>query len=41
MPTKFKPPEAKAWDAKADAVIAYARKVKDWPMLEPRSGERR
>lgn len=32
--TDFKPEEAKANDAKADALIAYARKVKDWPLLE-------
>ena len=34
LPTKFKPEEAKSRDAKADAVIDYAKKVKDWPMLE-------
>lgn len=32
--TDFKPEEAKAIDAKADALIAYAKKVKDWPLLE-------
>ena len=32
--TEFKPQEAKARDAKADAVIDYAKKVKDWPTLE-------
>lgn len=32
--TDFKPEVAKANDAKADALIAYARKVKDWPLLE-------
>jgi hypothetical protein len=31
--TNFKPEEAKANDAKADALIAYAKKVKDWPLL--------
>ena len=31
--TQFKPEEAQAKDAKADAVIAFARKVKDWPTL--------
>lgn len=30
----FKPQEALASDAKADAVIAYAQKIRDWPMLE-------
>ena len=30
----FKPQEALANDAQADAVIAYAQKVRDWPMLE-------
>ena len=34
LPTKFKPQEAKSHDAKADAVIDYAKKVKDWPTLE-------
>ena len=34
LPTKFKPQEAKSRDAKADAVIDYAKKVKDWPTLE-------
>jgi hypothetical protein len=34
LPTNFKPEEAKSRDAKADAVIDYAKKVKDWPMLE-------
>ena len=34
LPTKFKPEEAKSRDAKADAVIDYAKKVKDWPSLE-------
>ena len=27
----FKPQEAKRRDAQADAVIAYAKRVKDWP----------
>ena len=30
----FQPQEALANDAQADAVIAYAQKVRDWPMLE-------
>lgn len=30
----FEPQAAKARDAKADAVIAYAKRVKDWPALE-------
>ncbi len=34
LPTQFKPQEAKSRDAKADAVIDYAKKVKDWPTLE-------
>ena len=34
LPTNFKPQEAKSRDAKADAVIDYAKKVKDWPSLE-------
>ena len=34
LPTNFKPQEAKSRDAKADAVIRYAKAVKDWPMLE-------
>ncbi len=29
----FKPQEAKVQDAKADAVISYAKKVRDWPTL--------
>ena len=33
LPTKFKPQEAKGRDAKADAVIEYAKKVRDWPTL--------
>ena len=31
---KFEPQEAKVRDAKANAVINYAKKVKDWPSLE-------
>ncbi len=34
LPANFKPQEAKGNDAKADAVIRYAKAVKDWPMLE-------
>ena len=34
LPTDFKPEEAKSRDAKADAVIDYAKKVRDWPSLE-------
>ena len=34
LPTNFKPQEAKIRDAKADAIIDYAKKVRDWPMLE-------
>ena len=34
VPAKFKPEEAKKRDAMAEAVIEYAKKVKDWPMLE-------
>ena len=30
----FKPEEAKKRDAQADAVISYAKRVKDWPLLE-------
>ena len=30
----FKPQEALSSDAQADAVIAYAQKIRDWPMLE-------
>ncbi len=33
LPAKFKPEEAKDRDAKADAVIEYAKKVRDWPLL--------
>ena len=34
LPTNFKQQEAKIRDAKADAIIDYAKKVRDWPMLE-------
>jgi hypothetical protein len=34
LPRVFEPQAAKARDAKADAVIAYAKRVKDWPSLE-------
>lgn len=34
LPTKFKPEEAKKSDAKANAVIDYAKRIKDWPTLE-------
>jgi phage N-6-adenine-methyltransferase len=30
----FDPSKAKKWDALADSAIAFAKKVKDWPMLE-------
>ena len=33
LPTNFKPGEPKKADAKADAVIEYAKKVRDWPLL--------
>ena len=33
-PRRFEPQAAKVRDAKADAVIEYAKKVKDWPALE-------
>ncbi len=33
FPTKFKPGEPKKADAKADAVIEYAKKARDWPLL--------
>jgi hypothetical protein len=32
-PAKYEPKKAKVRDAKADAVIGYAKKVRDWPML--------
>lgn len=32
--TKFKPDEAKERQAKADAVIDYATKIKNWPLVE-------
>src|SRR4051794_3325977 len=31
---RFKPQAAKSRDAQADAVIEYAKRVKDWPTLE-------
>lgn len=34
LPTDFKPQEAMKADAKADAVIDYAKRIKDWPSLE-------
>lgn len=34
LPAIFKPEEAKINDAKADAIIAFAARVKDWPSLE-------
>ena len=34
LPAEFKPQEARGRDAKADAVIDYAKKVRDWPTLE-------
>lgn len=34
LPQEFRPQEAKDKDAKLDAVISYAKKVKDWPTLE-------
>lgn len=34
LPTQFQPQAARIRDAKADAVIAFAKKVKDWPLLE-------
>lgn len=34
VPAVFKPEEAKKRDAKADAVIEYAKKVKDWATLD-------
>jgi ParB family chromosome partitioning protein len=33
-PSKFKPEQAHIREAQADAVISYARRVHDWPMLE-------
>jgi hypothetical protein len=32
--TKFKPDKAGSRDAEADAIIQYAKRVKDWPLLE-------
>ena len=34
LPTRFEPQDARIRDAKADAVIAFAKRVKDWPLLE-------
>lgn len=34
LPTQFDPARAKERDAKVDAVIDYAKKVRDWPTLE-------
>ena len=34
LPTRFEPQAAKVRDAKLDAVIEYAKRVKDWPTLE-------
>ncbi len=34
VPAIFKPEEAKIRDAQADAVIAFATRVRDWPTLE-------
>ena len=31
--THYDPEKAKVQDAKADAIIDYAKKVRDWPML--------
>lgn len=33
LPANFKPGEPKKADARADAVIEYAKKVRDWPLL--------
>jgi len=33
VPAEFKPQEAKLRDAQADAVIDYAKRVHDWPLL--------
>jgi len=32
--TAFKPEEARTNDAKADAIIDYAKRIRDWPLLE-------
>ena len=37
----FDPKKVKVQDAKADAVIDYAKKVKDWPTLETAVESRR
>ena len=34
LPVTYEPGEAKKADAKADAVIDYAKRVTDWPTLE-------
>lgn len=34
LPTVFVPQEARLQDAKADAVIQYAKRIADWPTLE-------
>ena len=34
LPTKFEPQEAKRNQAKIDAIIDYAKKLHDWPLLE-------
>jgi hypothetical protein len=34
LPATFKPEAAKAQEAKSDAVIAFAKQVRDWPLLE-------
>lgn len=31
---RFDPKKTKDKDARADAVIAYAKRMKDWPLLE-------
>jgi len=34
LPAKFKPEGALARQAQADAVIGYAKRIHDWPLLE-------
>lgn len=34
LPTQFTPEQSKHKQAQTDAVIAYAQKIKDWPLLE-------
>ena len=34
LPSIFDPAQAMTQDAKADAVIEFAKKVHDWPLLE-------